>query len=147
VKASPTPTLPTEDAGGGTRTLKARRPRHFECRAFASFATPASGHGGYTVSGGWMGRRVSGWTLSGHSSTPASADLRLDQGHADARPRPPPAPRGDAHGSPARVLPLRLSGAVLDERTVRAIVAFVVIYIGVFAVGALAILLEGVRTT
>jgi hypothetical protein len=36
---------------------------------------------------------------------------------------------------------------VLDERTVRAIVAFVVIYIGVFAVGALAILLEGVRTT
>jgi trk system potassium uptake protein len=47
---------------------------------------------------------------------------------------------------PQAVIPLRLNGRVLDERTMRAIVAFVVIYVGVFALGSLGILLEGVRT-
>jgi trk system potassium uptake protein len=47
---------------------------------------------------------------------------------------------------PQAVIPLRLNGRVVDERTLRAIVAFVVIYVGVFALGSLGILLEGVRT-
>ena len=37
---------------------------------------------------------------------------------------------------PEVVMPIRLNGAVVDERTLRAIAAFVVLYIGFFAVGA-----------
>ena len=33
-------------------------------------------------------------------------------------------------------MPIRLNGTVVDERTLRAIAAFVVLYIGFFAVGA-----------
>jgi len=37
---------------------------------------------------------------------------------------------------PEAVMPIRLNGAVVDERTLRAITAFVLLYIGLFAVGA-----------
>jgi len=37
---------------------------------------------------------------------------------------------------PEAVMPVRLNGAVVDERTLRAITAFVLLYIGLFAVGA-----------
>lgn len=38
---------------------------------------------------------------------------------------------------PEIVVPIRLNGAVVDERTLRAIMAFVVLYVGFFAVGAI----------
>jgi trk system potassium uptake protein TrkH len=37
---------------------------------------------------------------------------------------------------PEAVMPIRLNGAVVDERTLRAITAFVLLYIGLFAAGA-----------
>jgi trk system potassium uptake protein TrkH len=37
---------------------------------------------------------------------------------------------------PEVVMPIRLNGAVVDERTLRAIAAFILLYIGLFAVGA-----------
>jgi trk system potassium uptake protein TrkH len=37
---------------------------------------------------------------------------------------------------PEVVMPIRLSGAVVDERTLRAIVAFILLYLGLFVVGA-----------
>ena len=37
---------------------------------------------------------------------------------------------------PEVVMPIRLNGAVVDERTLRAVTAFVLLYIGFFAVGA-----------
>ena len=37
---------------------------------------------------------------------------------------------------PEAILPIRLNGAVVDERTIRAVTTFVLLYIGIFAVGA-----------
>jgi trk system potassium uptake protein TrkH len=38
--------------------------------------------------------------------------------------------------SPEVVLPIRLNGAPVDERTLRAIAAFILLYVGIWAVGA-----------
>jgi trk system potassium uptake protein TrkH len=43
---------------------------------------------------------------------------------------------------PELVAPLRVSGAVLDERTLRAIIVFLFLYVGVGAAGAVAILVD-----
>jgi trk system potassium uptake protein TrkH len=43
---------------------------------------------------------------------------------------------------PEAVLPLRLNGAVVDERTIRAVTTFVLLYIGIFAAGASIIALD-----
>ncbi len=43
---------------------------------------------------------------------------------------------------PEAVLPLRLNGAVVDERTIRAVTTFVLLYIGIFAVGAAVLALD-----
>jgi trk system potassium uptake protein len=43
---------------------------------------------------------------------------------------------------PELVAPLRLNGAVLDERTLRAIIVFLFLYVGVCVAGALAILID-----
>jgi trk system potassium uptake protein len=43
---------------------------------------------------------------------------------------------------PELVTPVRLSGSVIDERTLRAIIFFVLLYLGVLAAGAVAILLD-----
>ena len=43
---------------------------------------------------------------------------------------------------PELIAPLRLNGSVIDERTLRAIIVFLFLYLGVVAVGALAILLD-----
>ena len=52
---------------------------------------------------------------------------------------------------PELVAPLRLNGTVVDERTLRAIIVFLFLYLGVCAAGAVAILidssLQGVRLT
>jgi trk system potassium uptake protein TrkH len=44
------------------------------------------------------------------------------------------------------VMPLRLNGAVVDERALRSIVAFVVLYIGVFVLGSVALVIDARRT-
>jgi len=44
--------------------------------------------------------------------------------------------------SPELVMPIRLNGVAVDERTLRAIAAFILLYIGFWAVGAAAIALE-----
>ncbi len=44
------------------------------------------------------------------------------------------------------VMPLRLSGAVVDERALRSIVTFVVLYIGVFIAAAVALVVDAGRT-
>ncbi len=43
---------------------------------------------------------------------------------------------------PEAILPIRLNGAVVDERTIRAVTTFVILYIGIFAVGAAIIALD-----
>ncbi len=43
---------------------------------------------------------------------------------------------------PEAVMPLRLNGAVVDERTIRAVTTFVLLYVGFFAVGAAVIALD-----
>src|SRR5215211_4267729 len=43
---------------------------------------------------------------------------------------------------PGVVVPLRVNGAVLDERALRAIIVFVFLYLGIWAAGSLAILLD-----
>ena len=43
---------------------------------------------------------------------------------------------------PELVAPLRLNGAVIDERTLRAIIVFLFLYVGVCAAGAVAILID-----
>jgi trk system potassium uptake protein TrkH len=43
---------------------------------------------------------------------------------------------------PEIVQPVRLNRAVVDERTLRAVIAFVLLYVGLFVVGALAIMLD-----
>ena len=44
------------------------------------------------------------------------------------------------------VAPIRLNRAVVDERTLRAVLAFVLIYVGLFAVGSLAIVADSFRS-
>ena len=44
--------------------------------------------------------------------------------------------------SPEVVMPIRLNGAPVDERTLRAVAAFILLYVGLWAVGAAAIALE-----
>ncbi len=43
---------------------------------------------------------------------------------------------------PEAVMPLRLNGSVVDERTVRAVTTFILLYIGIFAVGAAVLALD-----
>jgi len=43
---------------------------------------------------------------------------------------------------PEAVMPIRLNGAVVDERTIRAVTTFVLLYIGIFAVGAALLALD-----
>jgi trk system potassium uptake protein TrkH len=47
---------------------------------------------------------------------------------------------------PEIVAPIRLNRTAVDERTVRAVIAFVLLYVGVFVAGTLALLAEGART-
>jgi trk system potassium uptake protein TrkH len=44
--------------------------------------------------------------------------------------------------SPEVVLPVRLNGAAVDERTLRAIAAFIILYVGLWVVGAGVIALD-----
>jgi trk system potassium uptake protein len=46
---------------------------------------------------------------------------------------------------PELVVPVRVNGAVVEERTLRAVLAFVLLYVGLFAVGALALVIESFR--
>ena len=47
---------------------------------------------------------------------------------------------------PELVAPIRLNGRVIDEKSLRGVYAFVLLYVGVFALGALLIMLDGART-
>ncbi|MGZ8694304.1 MAG: TrkH family potassium uptake protein [Gaiellaceae bacterium] len=47
---------------------------------------------------------------------------------------------------PELITPIRLNGRVVDERSLRGVYAFVLLYVGVFALGALLIMLDGART-
>jgi trk system potassium uptake protein TrkH len=47
---------------------------------------------------------------------------------------------------PEVVLPIRLNHAVVDERTLRAVSSFVLLYIGIFVVGALVLAIDAART-
>ena len=44
---------------------------------------------------------------------------------------------------PEVVLPVRLNRSVVDERTLRAVSSFILLYIGIFIVGALVLVLDG----
>jgi trk system potassium uptake protein TrkH len=46
---------------------------------------------------------------------------------------------------PEVVSPIRLNRTVIDERTLRAVIAFVLLYVGIFVAGALALLIESAR--
>ena len=46
---------------------------------------------------------------------------------------------------PEYVAPIRLNRVAIDERTVRAVIAFVLIYVGIFVAGALLLLLDAHR--
>jgi trk system potassium uptake protein TrkH len=48
--------------------------------------------------------------------------------------------------SPEVVMPIRLNGSPVDERTVRAIAAFVLLYVGAWAVGAAVIAIDSAIT-
>ncbi|HWH05060.1 MAG TPA: TrkH family potassium uptake protein [Gaiellaceae bacterium] len=45
------------------------------------------------------------------------------------------------------VLPIRLHGGVVDERALRAVLTFVLLYVGLFAIGSLGLALESFRAT
>jgi trk/ktr system potassium uptake protein len=47
---------------------------------------------------------------------------------------------------PELVVPIRLNGVRVDERTLRAVVVFVLLYVGCFALGALLLLVDAART-
>ncbi len=47
---------------------------------------------------------------------------------------------------PEVVIPVRHNGAVVDERTLRAVLAFVLLYVGIFVVGALLLVVDATRT-
>lgn len=44
------------------------------------------------------------------------------------------------------VVPIRLTGTVVDERALRSVVAFVVLYLGIFALGAVGLVVDARRT-
>jgi trk system potassium uptake protein len=46
---------------------------------------------------------------------------------------------------PEVVVPIRLNRVVVDERSVRAVIAFVLLYVGLFAVGTLALVIDAAR--
>ena len=69
-------------------------------------------------------------------------DGRIDQAGAPSAPRKVAAPRGGSDASPEFVMPIRLNGAPVDERTVRAVAAFVLLYVGLWAVGASVIAID-----
>jgi trk system potassium uptake protein TrkH len=46
---------------------------------------------------------------------------------------------------PEVVSPVRLNGSVIDERTLRAVISFVLLYVGIWAVGALGLVIESAR--
>jgi trk system potassium uptake protein TrkH len=46
---------------------------------------------------------------------------------------------------PELVSPIRLNGAAVQERTLRAVISFVLLYVGIFAAGAIALLLDSTR--
>jgi trk system potassium uptake protein TrkH len=48
---------------------------------------------------------------------------------------------------PEIVVPLRIAGTVVDERTVRAVIAFVLLYVGLFAAGTIAIVIDSERAS
>ncbi|MDQ3822091.1 MAG: TrkH family potassium uptake protein [Actinomycetota bacterium] len=47
---------------------------------------------------------------------------------------------------PELVMPVRLNGTIVDERTLRAVLAFVLLYMGLFGLGALGIVVDAART-
>ncbi len=47
---------------------------------------------------------------------------------------------------PELVMPVRLNGVAVDERSLRAVIVFVLLYVGVFALGALALVADAART-
>jgi len=47
---------------------------------------------------------------------------------------------------PELVAPVRLNGVVVDERALRAVIVFVLLYVGCFALGTLALVLDAART-
>jgi trk system potassium uptake protein TrkH len=46
---------------------------------------------------------------------------------------------------PEVVSPIRLNGSPIDERTLRAVISFVLLYVGIFVAGALGLLIESAR--
>ena len=48
--------------------------------------------------------------------------------------------------SPEVVMPVRLNGAPVDERTLRAVAAFILLYVGAWAVGASVIAIDSAIT-
>jgi trk system potassium uptake protein TrkH len=46
---------------------------------------------------------------------------------------------------PEVVSPIRLNGSVLDERTLRAVISFILLYVGIFVVGVITLLLDAGR--
>jgi trk system potassium uptake protein TrkH len=46
---------------------------------------------------------------------------------------------------PSLVSPIRLNSGVVDERTLRAVVSFVLLYVGIFVAGAIALLIDSTR--
>jgi trk system potassium uptake protein len=46
---------------------------------------------------------------------------------------------------PEVIAPIRLNGGVVDERTLRAVISFVLLYVGIFVVGALLLLADSAR--
>jgi trk system potassium uptake protein TrkH len=46
---------------------------------------------------------------------------------------------------PELVSPIRLKGASVDERTLRAVISFVLLYVGIFAAGAIVLLIDSTR--
>jgi trk system potassium uptake protein TrkH len=47
---------------------------------------------------------------------------------------------------PELLAPVRLNGRVVDERTLRAVIVFVLLYVGIFAVGALVLVADAARS-
>ena len=47
---------------------------------------------------------------------------------------------------PELVLPVRLNRRVVDERTLRAVSSFILLYIGIFIIGAAALAIDAART-
>ena len=76
------------------------------------------------------------------SSAGRRARRRLDQGRPPPAPRQDPAREVDQTLSPEVVMPIRLNGTPVDERTVRAIAAFILLYVGFWAVGASVIAID-----